>query len=278
MKVHRILLTLVLAAVSFSLIVGQLDGVAVSAVPDAATQPTPVATTSPLPRPAATPDAPMPSLQYRKATSEPPAERSKPRPALVAHIPSDLPITAHPGRGEVIGTMPAGSKYFGEPLQTPILDTRSNDRFGKVTLPFSGQRGTGWIRIAGMELGRNPYSVRADLSRHVVRVMRLDKEIMRFPAATGSPSSPTPVGRYFVTDRVEIAPGGSFGSYAFGLSGIQTRLPAGWTGGDQLAIHGTNDPSSIGTSASAGCLRVSERALDRLQPLLTLGTPVIVEP
>jgi lipoprotein-anchoring transpeptidase ErfK/SrfK len=45
-----------------------------------------------------------------------------------------------------------------------------------------------------------------------------------------------------------------------------------------LAIHGTNDPSSIGNSVSAGCLRVSERSLVRLKPVLGLGTPVIVEP
>ena len=96
------------------------------------------------------------------------------------------------------------------------------------------------------------------------------------PAATGAAVSPTPPGEYFVTDRIAFS-GGSLGTFAFGISGIQPKLPPGWTGGNQLAIHGTNDPASIGRSASAGCLRVSERALDRLKPLLALGTPVIVE-
>jgi L,D-transpeptidase-like protein len=72
--------------------------------------------------------------------------------------------------------------------------------------------------------------------------------------------------------------GGALGTFAFGISGIQTDLPAGWDGGDQLAIHGTDDPGSIGTSASAGCLRVSERVLDRLRPLLQPGTPVVIVP
>ncbi|MCD6020371.1 MAG: L,D-transpeptidase catalytic domain, partial [Actinomycetia bacterium] len=44
----------------------------------------------------------------------------------------------------------------------------------------------------------------------------------------------------------------------------------------QLAIHGTNNPSSIGQSVSAGCIRVSETTLDRLLPLLEYGTPVII--
>jgi lipoprotein-anchoring transpeptidase ErfK/SrfK len=75
---------------------------------------------------------------------------------------------------------------------------------------------------------------------------------------------------------VPFSPGSSYGSFAFGISGIQPNLPAGWTGGNQLAIHGTNQPWSIGRSASAGCVRVSESTLARLLPLLRYGTPVIV--
>ena len=76
--------------------------------------------------------------------------------------------------------------------------------------------------------------------------------------------------------RVAFSRGSSLGSFAFGISGIQPWLPAGWSGGNQLAIHGTNNPSSIGRSASAGCVRVSETTLARLLPLLRYGTPVIV--
>jgi len=203
-------------------------------------------------------------------------KRPAPRSALLAHIPHDLKVTSRPGGGRVIGTMPAGSRFFDEPLRAWVLKSSEGGRFAKVTLPYSGSRATGWIRIAGLKLSRTPYSVKADLSRHSVTVMRKDKVIMRFKAATGAPDSPTPVGRYFVTDLVAIPEGGSFGTYAFGLSGIQTNLPAGWTGGDQLAIHGTDDPGSIGTSASAGCLRVSEPALEKLQKVIQLGTPVSI--
>jgi lipoprotein-anchoring transpeptidase ErfK/SrfK len=52
----------------------------------------------------------------------------------------------------------------------------------------------------------------------------------------------------------------------------------GWSGGDQLAIHGTNDPGSIGTPASAGCLRVSAPALWVLKRALRPGTPVVIHP
>jgi lipoprotein-anchoring transpeptidase ErfK/SrfK len=136
----------------------------------------------------------------------------------------------------------------------------------------------GWIDLRGLHTARTGIRVDADLSRHLVVLRRRGLVVGRFRAATGAPRSPTPPGRYFVTDRVAFSPTSSYGAFALGLSGIQPNLPSGWTGGDQLAIHGTNHPSSIGRSVSAGCLRVSRRALRRLKPLLALGTPVVVRP
>lgn len=217
-------------------------------------------------------------FQSDDAPSIPTAKRtvSKPQAAVLADIPRDLEVTAQPGGRKVIGIMPGGSKFFDEPIKAWILHKTPDGRYGKVTLPYSGSRATGWIPLAGLNLSATSYSVQVDLSKHSVKVMRFDKVIMSFPAATGAADSPTPTGRFFVTDLVDIPPGGSFGSFAFGLSGIQPNLPQGWTGGDQLAIHGTQDPSSIGTSASAGCLRVSERALTKLKRFVDLGTPVTI--
>lgn len=175
--------------------------------------------------------------------------------------------------------MPASSKYLHQPTVVWVLGSSPNGRFGKVTLPFSGRSvATGWISLAGVVRTHTPYSVHVDLSQHRVTLLRLGKVVFRTPAATGAPVSPTPPGLYFVTDRVAVALGSSFGSFAFGISGLQTHLPPGWGGGNQLAIHGTNSPSTLGTSASAGCVRVSEAALARLKPVLQAGTPVVIEP
>lgn len=218
-------------------------------------------------------------LAQRHVQPSPPhSESTAPRPTLVARITRPLPITSKPGGHDVIGTIPTVSRYLDQPLTAWVEDITPDRRFGKVPVPFTGTSSTGWIRLAGLQLDHTRYSVQIDRSRHLLSVLRLGKVIMRFPAATGAPTSPTPTGRFFVTDRVPIPAGGSFGTYAFGLSGLQPNLPAGWSGGDQLAIHGTDDPASIGTSSSAGCVRVSEAALARLEPLLLPGTPVIVVP
>ncbi|HXF72993.1 MAG TPA: L,D-transpeptidase, partial [Actinomycetota bacterium] len=180
--------------------------------------------------------------------------------------------------GAVVGRVPTGSRYYGTPIVAWVLRVAQGGRYGLVQVPYEPRRVLGWIPLRGLRADRTRVAVRVDLSRHSLVVRRGPAVILRAPAATGAPSSPTPPGRYFVTDRVAFPPGHVYGTFAFGLSGIQPRLPAGWSGGDQLAIHGTDQPWTIGRSASAGCLRVSEPVLRRLRRLLRLGTPVVVRP
>jgi lipoprotein-anchoring transpeptidase ErfK/SrfK len=196
---------------------------------------------------------------------------------VLVHVPRTLPARARPNTAAArVGVVPAGSKYYGIPIVAWVEELSADGRWGRVELPYTWPRRHGWIRLAGLRRERTRVQVEVDLSAHLVTVRKFGKVLFRAPGATGAPSSPTPVGEYFVTDRVPFSAGGYLGSFAFGISGIQPRLPAGWSGGNQLAIHGTNNPSSIGRSASAGCVRVSETTLDRLIPLLVNGTPVIV--
>ena len=196
---------------------------------------------------------------------------------VLVHVPHSLPALARPWAGATqVGVVPAGSKYYGIPIVAWVEEVSANGRWGLVELPYTWPRREGWIRIKGLSRDTTRVQVEVDLSQHMVFVRKFGKILFRAPGATGASYSPTPVGEYFVTDRVPFGSGSPLGSFAFGISGIQPRLPAGWSGGNQLAIHGTNNPSSIGRSVSAGCVRVSETTLDRLMPLLKYGTPVIV--
>jgi lipoprotein-anchoring transpeptidase ErfK/SrfK len=208
--------------------------------------------------------APMPQVQS-------PAVRHQ-----VVVVERAMRLTSRPGGGRFVGVVPASSPNYGVPSRAWVLGVSRDGRFGRVPIPYVGRVATGWLRLSGLRTATTRISVTADLSHHRIVVRRGDRVILSAPAATGAAATPTPVGRYVVSDRVPFPGGGMYGTFAFGISGIQTNLPAGWTGGNQLAIHGTNDPSSIGRSASYGCLRVSERILERLRPLLRLGTPVIV--
>jgi len=221
----------------------------------------------------------------------PPASGVRPDPARIArsaerearwtnvlvHVPHTLPAFARPRAGATrVGVVPAGSKYYGIPIVAWVEDVSTDGRWGLVDLPYTWPRRQGWIRLKGLSRDATRVRVEIDLSEHSVTVRKFGNVLFRAPGATGASYSPTPVGEYFVTDRVPFGAGSALGYFAFGISGIQPHLPAGWSGGNQLAIHGTNDPSSIGRSVSAGCVRVSETTLDRLMPLLAYGTPVIV--
>jgi lipoprotein-anchoring transpeptidase ErfK/SrfK len=198
-------------------------------------------------------------------------------PALMVRVTRDLAVRARPSAGAgVIGILPSVSKYYHVPITAWVEAVSRSGDWGEVEVPYVSPRRDGWIRLAGLRRTSTTIAVDVDLSAHRLTVTKAGRALFSFPAATGTATSPTPSGDYFVTDRIAFSAGGPLGSFAFGISGIQPRLPAGWSGGNQLAIHGTYNPASIGTSASAGCVRVSEVALARLRPLLALGTPVLI--
>jgi lipoprotein-anchoring transpeptidase ErfK/SrfK len=95
--------------------------------------------------------------------------------------------------------------------------------------------------------------------------------------AIGRPGSPSPTGRFAVTDKLA---GSSYGPYygccILALSAHQPNTPPGWPGGDRMAIHGTNAPGTIGAAASAGCLRGSDADLRTLIRRVPVGTPIFI--
>lgn len=240
---------------------------------DAATRPRTHARAAPSGPGVDVPSETAPTIASAYARSEPTSASS-----LLVRITHDFVMRARPGQGSVVGILPADSKYYRTPTVAWVQRVSLDGRFGELAVPYSATGAMGWIPLRGLQHRSTFLQVDVDLSRHRVVVERRGRILFGTRAAIGAPSSPTPTGRYFVTDRVSFPSGGALGTYAFGISGIQPNLPDGWTSGDQVAIHGTNDPASIGRSVSAGCVRVSAAALRRLVPLLRLGTPIVIHP
>jgi L,D-transpeptidase catalytic domain len=219
--------------------------------------------------------------------SRPPASRSD-RPAvpkaargvhLLVHTVPGLVARRNPwASAPAAGRVASVSRYYGVPIVLWIETTNPKGTWGRVELPYVFPRRDAWIPLRGLSRDDTLVTVTVDLSEREVRVWKNGELRYHVAGAIGAPSSPTPPGDYFVTDRVAFPASSAYGSFAFGISGIQPNLPPGWSGGDQLAIHGTNEPWSVGTAASAGCIRVSAWAIERFKPLLRLGTPVVVTP
>ncbi len=97
-----------------------------------------------------------------------------------------------------------------------------------------------------------------------------------WPCAIGKPDTPTPTGDFKTTVTLEkptwywrgkaIPPGpdNGLGDWFIGIN------KKGY------GIHGTNEPASIGTAASHGCVRMYNEDAGRLVELVSPGTPVVI--
>lgn len=101
-----------------------------------------------------------------------------------------------------------------------------------------------------------------------------------FNVATGRDNSFTPEGTFPIVNKIKNRP-----YYKDNIPGGDSRNPLGdrWLGlhalgtnGTTYAIHGNNNPNSIGTYASAGCIRMHNEEIRYLFDQVHTGTSVII--
>lgn len=165
---------------------------------------------------------------------------------------------------------------FGSVRRLQVVVRRGN--WFAVESDLLGNGVVGWVpRTAAVHLRRVRYAVEADLSRRVVTLREDGRVVFRRRVSVGAADTPTPSGRFHVTDQISGRRWG-LGCCIVVLSGRQPRLPSGWSGGDRLAIHGRpSSAEAIGAPTSAGCLHATESTLHVLARL-PLGTPVVIHP
>ena len=179
-------------------------------------------------------------------------------------------------RGSVVATV-SDRTEFGTPTELAVAKRRG--RWLGVTSSALSNGRLGWVDGSSNSVTRGHVGVElvVRLSRRRIELHRGGRTMRRISVAVGGPGTSTPTGRFSVTDKLS---GTSFGPYygccVLALSGHQPHPPAGWQGGDRLAIHGTDAPGTIGTASSAGCLRAADADLRYLMQRVPLGTPVLV--
>jgi L,D-transpeptidase-like protein len=193
----------------------------------------------------------------------------------IARVSRTLALRSRPG-GAVDGSL-GPSTEFGSPRVVGVA-ARRGDWLGLVTTARPNGR-LAWVRREdpALRVAAVAWSLHADLSERTVDLRKGGRVVKRMRVAIGTASSPTPTGRFAVTDKLAgSAYGAYYGCCILALSGYQPHLPTGWQGGNRIAIHGTNAPSTIGTPASAGCLRAADADLAVLMRRVPLGTPVFI--
>jgi hypothetical protein len=112
------------------------------------------------------------------------------------------------------------------------------------------------------------------LPDHKLILLEGERVVRVFDIAVGKTSTPSPQGDFQIANRVHNPTW--FGPHVVVAPGKANPLGTRWMGLSVAGygIHGTNVPSSIGKSASHGCIRMRNRDVEELFELVSVGTPV----
>lgn len=195
----------------------------------------------------------------------------------IARADGALTVRAEPDADAPVVTELPATTVFGSPRALLVVDDA--DDWVEVQVPQRPNGGTGWVERDAVELVAGAYEVEVSRADHRLTVTDAGTGavVLETPVAVGAPDAPTPTGTFAVVDRLQTPdPGGAYGPFALGLGGFSETLSEFGGGNGQIAIHGTDDPTSIGRDVSHGCIRVPNDVVLRLAELLPLGTPVTI--
>ena len=160
-----------------------------------------------------------------------------------------------------------------------VVDEFGIEGWHRVLLPVRPNGASGWVHETDVVLTRHNYRILVELEEF--RLTAFDHDVSFFETTVGvaADNTPTPGGRYYITELIQPRVSNSvYGIYAYGLSGYSEVLVEFAGGPGQLGLHGTNDPDTLGTQVSAGCIRLHNDDISRLvlETGIPLGTPVEV--
>ena len=162
----------------------------------------------------------------------------------------------------------------------PVLELRAG-RDGttwlRVMLPGRPNGRTGWISSRFTKVARTSWRLRVDLSQRRVTVLRAGEQVRTFRAVIGSPSTPTPAGRFFVEETIRFRRDQVGAPYALALSARSAVLEQFAGGPGQIGIHGLGNVGGVpGTAASHGCMRLRDGPIRWLAARMGPGVPVTI--
>jgi lipoprotein-anchoring transpeptidase ErfK/SrfK len=179
-----------------------------------------------------------------------------------------------------MGVVPARAPLTGSAMKLPIVRTAvgpAGGRWFRVRLPTRPNGASGWVPASAGAVNGTPWAI--VVHRGARRAVVLEDGVVRrrFSVVVGKRSTPTPLGTYFVVEKLRLAAGVTEGPWALATSAYSDVLHefAGGTG--QVALHGVvgfTDP--LGTFSSHGCIRFANAAITWIAGHVGAGTPVIV--
>lgn len=195
---------------------------------------------------------------------------------LYGNWPSKLDDLVRPYPNNVLAGVKDGMwEVFREVLERLKAKEQAGKSSEKGTTPSSGQEGSDNEAAAALVVGTNgymepnwskPLEIVVDKSTHRLAVVQGNIIVRSYKVGLGADR--TPEGSFYISEKVKNPNGsdnGTFGSRGMTLSNTL------------YAIHGTDEPDSIGKDESLGCIRMGKADVEELYDLVPLGTPVKVK-
>jgi lipoprotein-anchoring transpeptidase ErfK/SrfK len=209
------------------------------------------------------------------ATPKPPsssARAAKLRPPLAFHVRRRAMLRTAPN-GKMVARIQTKTGF-----KSPTILAVAARKPGWVLVRTSLEHHhVGWLPLSAGALFSQPRTIVIDLSRRTLTVFHRGKLTDRYKVAVGTDATPTPRGKFAVTDRLRTGnPASDYGCCILALNAHQPKIAQGWGGGDRVAIHATPHTWTLGHAVSHGCVRSTNAALRQLMRHMRIGTPVTI--
>ncbi len=178
-----------------------------------------------------------------------------------------------------VSTLSASRPITGVQTILPVIDhaTVGGVRWLRVMVPGRPNGRKGWIKQRRTALSTTTWHLVVRTSTRRVLVYRRGHRVRTLSAIVGKPSTPTPYGRFFVEESVDMLAGSVGGPFALATSARSNVLQEFEGGPGQIALHGVeNLGGTPGSAASHGCVRLSNRKISWLAARIAPGTPVTI--
>jgi len=184
------------------------------------------------------------------------------------------------GGSKPVARVKATRPITGGPTVLPVISRHTDARGGRwvrVLLPGRPNSRTGWIPARAVTPVATTWTITIRVSTRQVTAVRAGRPARTFRAVVGTPATPTPLGRFFVEEIVELDRLDVGAPYALALSARSEVLQEFAGGPGQVAIHGTsNIGGMLGGAASHGCVRLDTKAINWLAAHVGPGVPVTI--
>jgi lipoprotein-anchoring transpeptidase ErfK/SrfK len=199
----------------------------------------------------------------------------------LAGLTHDTPVYAAPQPDSTrLTVLRATRPITGEQTVLPVIGQANGSdglRWLRVLLPGRPDGHSGWIRQPATIESFTSWRIKVNLATRSLTVLYRGRVVRHFSAVVGKPTTPTPVGRFFVEENVQLAAQLPGAPYALALSARSNALREYDGGPGQTAIHGTNNLAGApGTAVSHGCIRVSTPDITWLAARIGPGVPVTI--